>query len=119
AAFEQVVDAEFMSDLPDVDRLAAVPEARVAGNDGISLALRKLGDDPLGDGVTEISLIRTGTHVVEGKYRNPGHVARTNRGGSPYLDTVVDADHCRDENDCSKNAPRESSLGSFGAGGGL
>src|SRR5262249_28228934 len=81
AAFEQVVDAEFMSDLPDVDRLAAVPEARVPGNDGVKLAPRKLGDDPLGDGVTEISLIRTGTHVVEGKYRNPGHVARTNRGG--------------------------------------
>ncbi|MER9222983.1 hypothetical protein NKI48_29630 [Mesorhizobium sp. M0644] len=58
AAFEQVVDAEFISDLSGVDRLVAVPEARVSGDDGISLVPRKLGDDPLGDGIAEISLIR-------------------------------------------------------------
>lgn len=40
AAFEQVVDAEFIANLPGVDRLAAVPEARVPGDDGISLAPR-------------------------------------------------------------------------------
>ena len=56
AAFEQVVDAEFISNLPDVNRLVAVPEARVPRDDGISLAPRKLGNDPLGDGIAEISL---------------------------------------------------------------
>ncbi|TIM26866.1 MAG: hypothetical protein E5Y63_26955 [Mesorhizobium sp.] len=75
AAFEQVVDAEFISDLPGVGGLVALPETRVPGDDGVSLAPRKLGDDPLGDGVAEISLIRAGTHVIEGKDRNPRHVA--------------------------------------------
>ena len=103
AAFEQVVDAEFISDLPGVDRLVSILEARVPGDDGIGLAPRKLGDDPLGDGIAEISPIPAGTHVVEGKHRDPRHVARTNRLGSPCLCTIVGADHCRDENDGSKN----------------
>src|SRR5262245_16850026 len=78
AAFEQVVDAELISNLPGVSRLIAVLEARVSGDDGIGLAPRKLGDNPLGDGVAEVFLVRAGTEVVEGKDRNPGHVARRN-----------------------------------------
>src|SRR5262249_42909263 len=82
AAFEQVVDAEFMSNLPGVSRLVAVLEARVSGDDGISLAPRKLGDDPLGDGVAEISLIRASTHVVQREDRNPRHFSRRGRRGA-------------------------------------
>ena len=78
AALKQVVDAEFFSDLPGVGGLVSIPEARIPGDDRISLAPRKLGDQPLGDGVAEISLVRTSAKVLEGKDCNPGHIARTN-----------------------------------------
>ena len=121
AAFEQVVDAKFFPDLPDIDRLVAVPEARVPGDDGIRLAPRQLGDDPLGDGIAEISYVRTSAEVIEGKDRNPRHVARTDRRGSPYAGAVICADGCRDENECSKNeaASRISCPTAFRAGYGV
>ena len=65
AAFEHIARAELAPDLPDVDRLALVDEARIAGDDGQRFDARQAGDDVLDHAVDEIVLLRIAAHVLE------------------------------------------------------
>ena len=64
AAFEDVVDAQRISDLPDVDLL--VPELKhVRARQQAKFGdLRQVGDDVFGDSCAEIIALAIGTHVL-------------------------------------------------------
>jgi len=70
AAFEHVANAEFASDLADVDDLAFVGEARVPGDDEQRAHPRQrhhnLFDDPVG----EEFLLRVAAQGGEGQHRD-------------------------------------------------
>ena len=65
AAFEHIADAELASDLPHVDRLALVGEARIARDHEQPFDARQAGDDVLDHAVGEILLLRIAAHVLE------------------------------------------------------
>ena len=67
AALQHVARAKLAPDLPHVDGLALVPEARVAGDDEQLGEPRQLGDDVLGDAVAEVFLIRVAAHAGKGE----------------------------------------------------
>ena len=67
AALQHVARAKLAPDLPHVDGLALVPEARVAGDDEQLGEPRQLCDDVLGDAVAEVFLIRVAAHAGEGE----------------------------------------------------
>ena len=66
AALQHVAHPELAPDLPDVDGLALVLEARIAGDHKQLREPRQIGDDVFGDAVTEIVLARVTAHVGEG-----------------------------------------------------
>ena len=82
AALEHVAHAELARDLPHVDRLALVDEARVAGDDEEPAQARERRDDVLGDAVGEIVLLGVAAHVGEGQDGDRGLVERL-RAGRP------------------------------------
>ena len=65
AAFEDVSHAEFMRDLPGIDRLALVGEAGIAGDDEEPAIARERGDDVFGDAVGKILLLLVAAEVGE------------------------------------------------------
>ena len=67
AAFQHIAHAQFAPDLPHVDRLALVLEARVSGDDEQLREPRQLGDDVIGHAVGEIFLLGVAAHVGEGQ----------------------------------------------------
>ncbi len=68
AAFESEPDAELAAYLRDVERLVLVDECRIARDDEQAGDLAEIGDDVLGDSITEILLISIAAHVVEGEH---------------------------------------------------
>ena len=89
AALQHVAHAEFAPDLPDVDRLALVGEARIARDHEQPLDARQAGDDVLDHPVDEIFLLRIAAHVLERQHRDRGLVGKGERRG---LFLVVRAD---------------------------
>src|ERR1700681_200874 len=65
AAFQHIAYAEFASDLIDIDSLAFVGEARIAGDHEQRLEARQRRDDVLDHAVGEILLLRIAGHVLE------------------------------------------------------
>jgi len=89
AAFEHVANAELASDLPDVDRLAFVGEARISRNDEQRADAGQRRDDVLDDTVGEELLFQVAAHGGEGEHGDRGlvrqrqvdHARRTRRRG--------------------------------------
>jgi hypothetical protein len=67
AAFQQVAHAQFAADLADVDGLALVGEAGVAGDHEQCGNARESRGDVFGDAVSEVLLLAITTHVLEGQ----------------------------------------------------
>ena len=76
AAFDDVTDAEFLADLPVMDRLAPVDKGRVAGDHVEPAQLRQRGDDVLGDAFRKIFLRGFAADVDEGQHGNGWPVQR-------------------------------------------
>src|SRR5262249_2560839 len=72
AAFDQIVDPEFLADLFGVYRLAFVDEGGIASDDEEPAYLGQCRYDVLADAVRKIVLLRLAAHVDEGKYRDGG-----------------------------------------------
>ena len=70
AALEHMADAQLPADHPEIDRLALVGEARVAGDDQQARHLAQIGDDVLADAVGEVLLLGVARHVVERQHRD-------------------------------------------------
>ena len=80
AAFQDIAHAEFASHLPDVDGLALVDEARIAGDDEQPFDARQPGDDVLDHAVGEIFLLRVAAHVLERQHGDRRLVGERERG---------------------------------------
>ena len=80
AALEHVAHAQLAPDLPHVDGLAPVGEARVAGDDEQARDPRQGGGDVLDDPVREVALLRVAAQVVERQHRERGLVGQRQRG---------------------------------------
>ncbi len=76
AALQHIAHAEFAPDLPDVDRLALVGEARIARDHEQPLDARQPGDDVLDHAVDEIFLLRIATHILKRQHRDRGLVGK-------------------------------------------
>ncbi len=74
ASFQHIAHAQFASDPLDVDGLAFVGEARIAGDDEQGLEARQRGDDVINHAVREILLLRIAAHVLERQNRDGGLV---------------------------------------------
>ena len=70
AALEHVANAKLASDLLDVDRLALVGEARIAGDDEQRPEPRQSRDDVLDETIDEVFLLRVAAHVLERQHGN-------------------------------------------------
>jgi hypothetical protein len=79
AALEHVAHAELAADPPDVDRLSVVLKARVARDDEQLGESRQLGDDVLGDPVTDVVLIRIRRQILERQHRDRRSVGQRER----------------------------------------
>ena len=77
AAFKNCTDAKFTGDDTDVDRLAFVSEARIAGDHQEAADLGEVGDHVLGDPVSEIFLLGIAAHVLERQHGDRGFVGRS------------------------------------------
>src|SRR5262249_9185804 len=66
ASLQYVPCAQLPADLPDIDRLALVLEARIARDDQELGEPRQLGDDVISNAVAEIVLLRVAAEVCEG-----------------------------------------------------
>src|SRR5260370_42128886 len=65
ATFEHVTNAQFASDLLDIDGLAFVGKRGISGYDEERLKLRQTGNDVFDDSVREVFLLGIATHVLE------------------------------------------------------
>src|SRR3982074_2114363 len=65
AAFQDVADAKFAADPPDVDHLALVGEGRIAGYHEQRLEARQRRYDVLDHAVGEVLLLRITAYVLE------------------------------------------------------
>src|SRR5215471_21028046 len=81
AAFDQIVDPEFLADPFRVYRLAFVDEGGIASDDEEPAYFGQCRYDVLADAVRKIVLLRLAAHVDEGKYRDSGP-ALSNRGSA-------------------------------------
>ena len=80
AALEHVAHAQLAPDLPDIDGLVPVGEARVAGDDEQARHPRQGGGDVLDDPVREVALLRVAAQIVERQHRERGLVGQRQRG---------------------------------------
>src|SRR5258708_11457520 len=76
ASFEHIAHAEFATDLLDVDRLALVGEARIAGDHEQRLEPRQRGDDIFHHAIGEVFLLRIAAHVLEWQHGDRGLVGK-------------------------------------------
>jgi hypothetical protein len=76
AAFDHVVDAEFLGDAARRHRLAFVDEDGVARDDEQVLEACDFGDDVFGQSVGEEFLVRVSAHVDERQHRDRRHARR-------------------------------------------
>src|SRR5262249_45712223 len=79
AAFEHVPHTQLAAHLFDVDRLALVGEAGIAGDDEQRLEARQSGDDVLDHPVREILLLGITAHVLERQHGNGWLVGQRQR----------------------------------------
>src|SRR5437868_1200133 len=75
-SFQYETDSKFPTYLLDLYRFAFVGERGVAGDDKQARDLREVGDDVLGNAITEIFLFRIATHIVERQHGNRGSFQR-------------------------------------------
>src|SRR5262245_53826978 len=80
AALEHVAHPELTPNLPDIDGLALVLEARIAGDHKEFREPRQVCDDVVGDAVTEIVLTRVAAHVAESENSDRGLVREWEMG---------------------------------------
>ena len=73
AAFDHVVDAQFFSDLPDIDGLALVGEGGTAGDHHQIREARERRDDVFGYPVTQIAEVLVGAEIIERKHGDGGN----------------------------------------------
>ena len=91
AAFEHIAHAKLASNLLDVDGLALVGEARIAGDNEKRVEPRKRGDDVLDHAVGEIFLLRVAAHVLERQHGDGGLVGERERRTWPQADLIASA----------------------------
>ena len=84
APFQNIAHAEFAPDLPDIDGLALVGEARIAGDHEQPFDPRQAGDDVLDHAVGEIFLLRIAAHVLERQHRDRGLVGQGEALGTAF-----------------------------------
>src|SRR6266404_5281497 len=70
ASFQDKADPELLSYLLNLHRFTLVSKRGIAGDDEEPGHLRQIGDDVLGDAITEIFLLRVAAHIVERENRN-------------------------------------------------
>src|ERR1700752_331428 len=69
-AFQYIADAQFATNLPDIDGLALVSERRVSSDDEQRLESRQSRKNILDKAVSEIFLIRIAAHDLKGQNGN-------------------------------------------------
>ena len=67
AAFDHVADAQFFSDLPDIDSLALVSEGGTAGDNHQVREARERRNDVFGHAITQIAKVLVGAQIIERK----------------------------------------------------
>jgi hypothetical protein len=70
ASFEDIVDPEFLSDLPDIDLTPLVGKNGITGDYQEVLEMRELGDQVLGEPICDILLRWIAPEIGKGEYGN-------------------------------------------------
>ena len=79
ASLQHVAHAQFAPDLPDIESLALVGEARMARDHEQPFDPRQTGDDVLDHAVAEVFLIRIAAHILEWQHGNRRFVGQRRR----------------------------------------
>jgi hypothetical protein len=83
AALQHIVHSEVSADLANIGGLAAVLEARIAGDYGIGPAAGEFGNQTFGDGIAQIALICPHAVILERQHGNDGPVVAV---GADFLE---------------------------------